>query len=163
MQAEYTTWGIYGALHADVTDMLQQPDQAEFYIKHFAYMLRKNRAEISDLDPYEFYRLLNADLPSTDLHAKLSETSAFFAQAHTNTSIIRILRNLDDTFYNNSATIQGALSKFLYGNNIDFEFFRYVMLEENCCLITEYYCHSNVVTWMKYIIYLATFRWLNKH
>ena len=124
MLTEETTREIYQVMNKDVQAMVEDPEKREFYIKHFAYMLRVNKLTLKDATADSFYWRLNADfanMTGTDVTEQYRKHNMKYKVKYYLTSF---LSDKDQEFLEAFSEVQESLKTFLDGNRVNYDFVR---------------------------------------
>ena len=139
MLKEPTTMAFYQHLSRDMEQYTTTDNEsvATFYLKHFQYLIHPKRTEIFMVAPdvratclnADFTKLaicINADFSTRNWTSANNSLTNFFQQAEYNTDVSRMMDNKDARYTGAIKKVQSSLDKFILGNEINFEFYRWV-------------------------------------
>ena len=116
---------FYSAIRDDIDRLVNDPSTRDTFIPIFGKLLTdKLIAEISDTPAEDFYALLNADVPGTNLTSKTADLNEVMLGYSRNTDVSEIIDDIDHSFLEALGELRLSLTEFVDGHKVDNKFYK---------------------------------------
>ena len=124
MLVEVATQKIYEHLYNDSVLFLEDENQYEFFMSHFAFMLRVSPSALRKFTPMQIIKKINGDLHELVLEDVIAELSRLFGNMSQALDISRMLGDKDEQLLASFERLRTSLQTFQSNNEIDSRFYK---------------------------------------